>query len=109
MANGGRPRAIAATLVAALAVALAATPPRPSAAQGEPEPQTVNFVVIGDYGSNDPGEAAVAALVDAAEPDFVATVGDNAYAPHSLDTAVGQYYANYIGDYQGAATARAVP
>ncbi len=102
MMHGGRPRAIAATVVAALAVALAAAPTRPAAAQGGPEPQTVSFAVIGDYGSNDPGEAAVATLVDAADPAFIATVGDNAYAPHALDTAVGQYFGNYICDYQGS-------
>ena len=56
--------------------------------------QTV-FAVIGDFGSNNGHETAVANLVDSWNPDFVITVGDNTYNnDYSLD--VGKYYHQYI-------------
>lgn len=60
----------------------------------------VRFAVIGDFGEPGPGAANVAALVRSAEPEFVVTVGDNAYVP-DIDDAVGSYYADYIGNYTG--------
>src|SRR5687767_10453174 len=42
-------------------------------------PQTVLFAAIGDYGTDDRDEAAVAALVDSWNPEFVITFGDNNY------------------------------
>jgi hypothetical protein len=38
-----------------------------------------NFAVVGDYGSADANETAVASLIESWHPDFVLTVGDNAY------------------------------
>jgi hypothetical protein len=37
------------------------------------------FAVVGDFGSGTANEAAVAALIESWRPDFVLTVGDNAY------------------------------
>jgi 3',5'-cyclic AMP phosphodiesterase CpdA len=37
------------------------------------------FAVVGDFGSGNANEAAVASLIESWHPDFVLTVGDNAY------------------------------
>ncbi|HEU5363280.1 MAG TPA: metallophosphoesterase [Gaiellaceae bacterium] len=37
------------------------------------------FAVVGDFGSGNRNEAAVASLIESWRPDFVLTVGDNAY------------------------------
>ena len=37
------------------------------------------FAVVGDYGSGTSNETAVASLIESWHPDFVLTVGDNAY------------------------------
>ncbi len=67
-------------------------------------PQTLyRFAIFGDYGDTDlSGEKAVSAMVHGWNVDFILTVGDNAYAPQTLDTTVGQQYHDYIGNYQGA-------
>ncbi len=67
-------------------------------------PQTLyRFAIFGDYGDTDlSGEKAVSAMVHGWNVDFILTVGDNVYAPQSLDAAVGQQYHDYIGNYQGA-------
>lgn len=67
-------------------------------------PQTIHFAAIGDYGTDDSDEAAVAALVDSWEPEFVITLGDNNYPDGEADTIdahIGQYYFQYIGNYAG--------
>jgi acid phosphatase type 7 len=43
------------------------------------------FAVVGDFGSGNANEAAVAALIGSWHPDFVLTVGDNAYPEGSAD------------------------
>ena len=48
------------------------------------------------------GEKAVAALVKSWNVDFILTVGDNVYAPQTLDNAVGSSSTDYIGGYQGS-------
>ncbi|ANT48463.1 putative Ig domain-containing protein [Mesorhizobium amorphae] len=67
-------------------------------------PQTLyRFAIFGDYGdTNLSGEKAVSAMVHGWNVDFVLTVGDNAYAPQTLDGAIGQQYHDYISNYQGA-------
>ncbi|SLN64408.1 metallophosphoesterase [Roseisalinus antarcticus] len=80
-------------------------------AAGTPAPQAVTtfdtvhfrFAVFGDYGTaKASGERAVAALVDTWDPEFILTVGDNNYFGLSYEEAVGQHYADYIGNYQGS-------
>lgn len=67
----------------------------------DPNPTTVRFAAFGDFGDDGPDDAAVAALVNSFDPDFVVSVGDNSYIP-DIDLAVGQHYSSYIGDYNGS-------
>ncbi len=62
------------------------------------------FAVIGDFGSSGPSEQAVANMVKTWNPAAVLTLGDNNYASGSaqtIDANIGQYYHDYIGNYQG--------
>lgn len=65
-------------------------------------PASIRLAVVGDFGSTNSHEAAVAAMVVADDPDAVLTVGDNAYGSAGQDLAVGQYYHSFIGGYAGA-------
>ncbi|HMN29556.1 MAG TPA: metallophosphoesterase, partial [Caldilineaceae bacterium] len=61
--------------------------------------------MIGDYGRDNANEARVATLVDSWGPDFVITTGDNNYPDGeaaTIDATIGQYYSQFIGNYQGA-------
>jgi hypothetical protein len=61
------------------------------------------FAVVGDFGTNNSNEAAVANLIsDDFVPEFIVTVGDNSYGAAGMDVNVGQYYQAFIGDYSGA-------
>jgi hypothetical protein len=54
------------------------------------------FAVVGDFGSGTQDELAVASLIESWHPDFVLTVGDNAYplgAPELLDRDIFSPYA----------------
>jgi hypothetical protein len=54
------------------------------------------FAVVGDFGSGNANETAVASLIESWHPDFVLTVGDNAYplgAPGLLDRDIFGPYA----------------
>jgi tartrate-resistant acid phosphatase type 5 len=65
----------------------------------------LRVAVIGDYGDAGPSLAAVAALVDGWQPDFIITTGDNNYpdgAASTIDANVGQYFHEYIGNYSGS-------
>jgi len=62
------------------------------------------FAVIGDYGSGDGFEQAVAQLVTSWNPDLIITTGDNNYplgGSDTIDANIGQFYHDYIGNYQG--------
>ncbi|HJU37688.1 MAG TPA: metallophosphoesterase [Gaiellaceae bacterium] len=48
-------------------------------------PSRFTFAVVGDFGSGTSNEAAVASLIRSWHPDFVLTVGDNAYPQGSKD------------------------
>jgi tartrate-resistant acid phosphatase type 5 len=64
----------------------------------------VRFAVIGDYGASTAAAAAVAALVKSWRPEFLVTLGDNNYPSGeaaTIDINVGQFYAEFIGDYRG--------
>ena len=97
--TGGR--SIGAVVLCALAIAttLTAVPDRSAAALA---PDAVQIAVIGDHGSGNADAAAVAALVHAAAPDVVATVGDNVFHDVPLDESVGRLYSDFIGAYHGA-------
>lgn len=57
------------------------------------------FAVVGDFGSGTKNETAVASLIESWHPDFVLTVGDNAYpsgTPGRLDPAIFGPYAKVM-------------
>jgi len=63
--------------------------------------KNVCFAVIGDYGNDSEAESRVAAMVQAWRPDFILTVGDNAYDEQTSQQDAFQkdvvaYYSNYI-------------
>ena len=78
----------------------------PGAAEPIPDPvalvDPVTFGVIGDYGTDTPPEADVAAMIKGWDPQFIVTVGDNNYKnvgvgeARGWEDAVGQYYGQYI-------------
>jgi tartrate-resistant acid phosphatase type 5 len=71
----------------------------------------LRFAVIGDYGSDDPAEYAVALLVASWNPDLIITTGDNNYPDGSaltIDQTVGQYYHSFIQPYEGIYGAGAI-
>ena len=89
-----------ATLSAALALGACASPSAPEVTvTSAPETSlpTVNTIaVIGDYGSGDENEQAVADLVAAAHPSAVFTVGDNVYSDGGYAHLVGDFYGDFI-------------
>jgi predicted phosphodiesterase len=52
--------------------------------------------IIGDFGSGDANERAVADLVAAASPEAVLTVGDNVYTDAGYARQVGDYYGAFV-------------
>jgi len=60
------------------------------------------FAVIGDYGCDCGNESNVANLVNGWNVDFIVTVGDNSYGTAPIDDNIGQYYADWIGNYIGS-------
>jgi hypothetical protein len=65
---------------------------------------TVRFAVIGDYGIAGVPARDVSRLVKSWNVDFIVTAGDNNYttgAASTIDTNVGQYYADFIFPYHG--------
>ncbi len=69
-----------------------------------PEPLSVRFAVIGDYGGGGRPERDVADLVNSWKPDFVITTGDNNYPDGewtTIDANIGQFYHQYIYPYTG--------
>jgi hypothetical protein len=76
---------------------------------GGSSPATFTFAVIGDYGDDDNDTREVANLIKGWNPDYVLTVGDNDYSDgafrgtfEGLELGVGQYFHEYIGNYQGS-------
>lgn len=65
---------------------------------------TLVFAAIGDYGTNNASEAAVAAMVTGWNPDLVVSLGDNYYTEAggsgtaAYDLSVGKYYCNFLKD-----------
>jgi len=65
------------------------------------ESQSLTFAVIGDFGSGDQNARAVSDLVKSWNPDLIITNNYPVGSRDSIDTNVGQFYADYIGSYQG--------
>jgi hypothetical protein len=64
----------------------------------------VRFAVIGDYGFAGQPLADVANLIKSFDPDLITTTGDNNYdvgAASTIDQNIGQYFHEYIFNYQG--------
>lgn len=67
--------------------------------------ERLRLAVIGDYGLAGEPLAQVAALVKSWQPDYILTTGDNNYpsgAAETIDENIGQYFHEYIGNYQGS-------
>jgi predicted phosphodiesterase len=62
------------------------------------------FAIIGDYGSGDSHERAVAELVASWQPSFILTAGDDYYAPAGgagtgrYDASTGAFYCQWLRD-----------
>jgi hypothetical protein len=62
------------------------------------------FAIIGDYGTGDADESAVAGLVGSWEPDFVITTGDNYYSEAGgkgtdrFERSAGAFYGRWMKD-----------
>lgn len=64
----------------------------------------LELAVLGDYGFASVAEQRVAAMVASWDPSAVLTAGDNNYpsgGAATIDSRVGQYYQQFIGNYQG--------
>src|SRR5690606_31758176 len=92
-APAGQRRLLTAVLVlgvvAAAVLAIRAGPDEPGPSPPASTPASIRLAVVGDFGSTNSHEAAVAAMVGADDPDAVLTVGDNAYGSAGQDLAVG--------------------
>lgn len=65
---------------------------------------SIHFAVIGDYGSATLSEKKVSKRLKTLKPEFIITLGDNNYpagCAETIDDNIGQFYHNYIGNYQG--------
>lgn len=65
---------------------------------------SIKFGIIGDYGDDSVAENQVADTLKSKGPEFIITLGDNNYyygCWYSIDTHIGKYYADYIGNYKG--------
>ena len=81
---------IAAVAVFSLTACSPQVPVKPAVTAPVITSQTI--AVVGDYGSGDKNEAAVAKMVAAGKPDFVVSVGDNVYTHKSYGTLVKKFY-----------------
>ena len=61
------------------------------------------FAVVGDFGSGSANEAAVASMIESWNPDFVQTVGDNAYPLGSARMLDRDIFGPYAAVMRGSA------
>lgn len=93
-ANAGAARATAIRVADRLFLVTQRTAPGP----------TVAFAIIGDYGTGDANEAAVASLVASWGPAFVIAAGDDYYGSAGgtgtarYDESTGRYYCSWLKD-----------
>ncbi|HEY3473945.1 MAG TPA: S-layer homology domain-containing protein [Anaerolineales bacterium] len=75
-----------------------------SASHVDAQSSTLTFATVGDYGMDNAGEAAVAAMIKRWNPDLIVTVGDNYYdsadgtGTEKYDLSTGQYFCNFLKD-----------
>jgi tartrate-resistant acid phosphatase type 5 len=65
-------------------------------------PPPTTFAILGDYGDGGPNEPLAAGMIHDWDPDYIVTTGDNAYGSTPYDEAVGRWYSDYIGGYEGS-------
>lgn len=86
-----------------LGPAVAAPSQTTTTTTSEPEaPAVVDFAVIGDFGDGGPLAGAVASMIGEWDADFIVTTGDDTYGDETRETAIGQFYSDYIGAYVGS-------
>jgi hypothetical protein len=61
----------------------------------------VRIASVGDFGEASVDTRNVADLIKSWNPDLIFTSGDNTYDDTPIDDNVGQFYADYIGNYIG--------
>ena len=83
----------AVVLMTGAAAVLAAIGPGEAA---QPRPPVGAVAVIGDFGSEQPAQRAVADLVSRANPVAVVSAGDNVYESDDYDSIVGDYYGRWV-------------
>jgi tartrate-resistant acid phosphatase type 5 len=75
-----------------------------SGPKAQAQSSTVTFAAIGDYGSGDDSEGAVAAMVSGWNPDMILGLGDSYYidaggdGDQKYDLSVGKFYCNFLKD-----------
>lgn len=87
-----------------IAGVLISSPSRVATVESAQEQGTISFAAIGDFGSDDSDELAVANLVKSWNPEFIITLGDNNYPDGeaaTIDANIGKYYREYIYPYRG--------
>lgn len=88
-----------ASLLAAFLLVGCSTPeippnsPSPSAAQSISTPL---FVALGDFGTGDSNQQAVASEIAKRNPEWFISLGDNVYSQAGYETLVGDFYSNFI-------------
>jgi hypothetical protein len=68
-------------------------------------PASTRLAIIGDYGTGNSAEAAVASRVRSLQPQFIVTAGDNNYpsgAASTIDRTIGKFYHSFIAPYHGS-------
>lgn len=93
---------VTATLLSIFAVAGctatngASTPSASPSARTTAQAAGETLAIIGDFGSGDENERAVADLVASRNPVAVLTVGDNVYSDAGYSTLIGDYYGAFV-------------
>ncbi|MGI9289837.1 MAG: PKD domain-containing protein [Gammaproteobacteria bacterium] len=65
-----------------------------------PGANEVTFAAIGDYGDASSAERDVTDLINSWGVDYIIGLGDNRYGSISFDTAVGQFFCDYLTDVE---------
>jgi len=89
---------VAACVTGCAAVNESTTPEPLPTSTSSPSARSGAIAVIGDFGSGDENERAVADLVASQNPVAVLTVGDNVYSDAGYGALVGDYYGAFVNE-----------